>query len=62
MAISNRCCKQFLTWNNHGLSHVISKMLLFSTLAAVQNPQAHDLVPVTLCRHHGRPALITDTK
>jgi hypothetical protein len=62
MAISNHSCKQFITWNNHGLSHVISKMLLFSTLAAVRKLQAHDLVPVTLCRHHGRPALITDTK
>jgi len=45
MAISNRCCKQFLTWNNHGLSHVISKMLLFSTLAAVRKAQG-----TTLCR------------
>jgi hypothetical protein len=34
----------------------------FEGFVTVRTLQERHLVPVTLCRHHGRPALITDKK
>lgn len=47
--------KDFLTWNNHGLSHVRGEFVRLVVLAAVRGSATTRLVSQALCRHHERP-------
>lgn len=55
MPIMALLSKGFLTWNNHGLSHVRGEFVRLVVLAAVRDSATTRLVSQALCRHHERP-------